>query len=65
MPNAAATRTCTYTVSVIGIPSRSTPFCDPGCGPDAVATAPVATSAAASGRPAQRTTYRNQRRADG
>ena len=60
-PNAAATLTCTYTVSTISRPSRFTSSSAPGCGPDAVATAPVTTSAAQAGRPAHVTKRRSHR----
>ena len=61
MPKAAATRTCTYTVSTIPMPRRSTSSLEPGCGPDAVATAPVTTSATQAGSPAHVTNRRSQR----
>ena len=61
MPKTAATRTCTYTVSTIPRPSRSTSSLDPGCGPEAVATAPVTTRAMQAGRPTQVTIRLNQR----
>ena len=61
MPKTAATRTWTYTVSTIPTPRRSTSSLEPGCGPDAVATAPVTTSAMQTGRPAQVTSRRSQR----
>ncbi len=60
IPNAAATRTCTYTVSTISSPRRFTSSSAPGCGPEAVATAPVTTSAAQAGIPIQVTNRRSQ-----
>ena len=50
IPNTAVARTWTYTVSVIPSPSRRMSW-PPECGPEAVATVPVTTSAAQAATP--------------